>query len=337
MKAFYALALAVLLVGCSTTETSPPDSETLVLSESAEPDMSSDTLFAPDEAPTSDSASLATPVEPSSDAEPLLSQPTPPAIEPLPPLPSVESPPSVAEEATAPAMPPVVQAPGATNPNRNIRQEFEEYKDQAKTRARAEDEYIDRSLFAHEDGAFQFGFDYAYRPFEDFDFNPGVGTKFAENQGGALAFNYFPLRSLSYGRLGVGAQAAAYWSKLTFIQGNGLPETTNRHTLDTIGGKLIYEFQYFLGQIVVPYAFYGYDMVRVKSVQLDGGINYPARRFNSQSYGAGAHLNLNRLEGRAASKALASSGIRKFYLSYTLLQRAESTGASHFLGLRFEY
>ncbi|MGZ3686400.1 MAG: hypothetical protein ACXVCI_21280, partial [Bdellovibrionota bacterium] len=112
--------------------------------------------------------------------------------------------------------------------------------------------------------------------------------------------------------------------------------------IDSFGGKAVYEFDYFLGQIVVPWVFYGMDKVTVRPYSLaSGGVvyaNYPKSTFNRRAYGGGLNLNLNRLEPMSASRGLANVGVRKTYLAYTYLTDATGgTGASHFLGLRFEY
>lgn len=346
-KIFLALSLSLALAACSSADTAPSESEALVLpAEAGEPSLSSDPLMAEGDALPPPEGSLSTPVE------------TPPAPE-VPPVPDLADtsstatdtsastdaasasepvpPPSVPSTPSAEVLPPVVAGAGATKPDRNVYQDYREYQDRVKTRAQSESELEARSLFPHEDGAFQIGFDYIYKPFDGYDFDPGTAVRTAESQGGALNFNYFPVRSLSYGRLGLGAQVAAYWTKFEHVVG-GVADSNSKHSIDTYGARLIYEFQYFLGQLVVPHAFYAYDQVRVRPyTYAQAGVNYPSTRFNSQSYGGGLHLNLNRLESTTASRALATSGIRKFYLSYTYLQRAENTGSSHYLGLKFEY
>jgi hypothetical protein len=350
-KIFLALSLTLALAACSGADTTPSESEATVLpSEAGEPSLSSDPLLAEGDALPPPEGSLSTPVEP------------PPAPE-VPPVPDMADSSSTATETSAStetatasatetaasepvpppstpsteALPPVVAGAGATKPDRNTYQDYREYQDRVKTRAQSESELEARSLFPHEDGAFQLGLDYIYRPFDGYDFDPGVAVRTANSQGGALSFNYFPVRSLSYGRLGVGAQVAAYWTKYEHTSG-AVTETNSKHSNDTNGARLIYEFQYFLGQTVVPHVFYAYDQVRVRPyTYAQAGVSFPGTRFNSQSYGGGLHLNLNRLESTAASRALATSGIRKFYLSYTYLQRAENTGSSHYLGLKFEY
>lgn len=346
-KIFLALSLAIALAACSSADTAPAESEGTVLPlEAGEPSLSSDPLMAESDALPPPEGGLSTPVDipPAPEVPPVpdladvstatetsSSIGTSASSEPVPP-PSTPSTPSVSE-----ALPPVVAGAGATKPDRNTYQDYREYKDRVKTRAQSESELEARALFPHEDGAFQLGIDYIYRPFSEYDFNPGAAKTTAESQGGALSFNYFPVRSLSYGRLGVGAQVAAYWTKYENTV-SGTTVSNSKHSIDTLGARLIYEFQYFLGQTLVPHVFYAYDQVRVRPYSLaQAGVNFPGTRFNSQSYGGGLHLNLNRLESGAASRALASSGIRKFYLSYTYLQRPEDTGSSHYLGLKFEY
>jgi hypothetical protein len=351
-KIFLALSVTLALAACSGADTTPSESEATVLpAETGEPSLSSDPLMAEGDALPPPEGSLSTPVEP----------PPAPEVPPVPDLAESSStetsastdtatasstetavsepvpPPSTPSTPSAEALPPVVAGAGATKPDRNVYQDYREYQDRVKTRAQSESELEVRSLFPHEDGAFQLGLDYIYKPFDGYDFDPGTAIRTAESQGGALSFNYFPLRSLSYGRLGVGAQVAAYWTKYEHTLGT-VTDTNSKHSIDTYGARLIYEFQYFLGQLVVPHAFYAYDQVRVRPyTYAQAGVSYPGTRFNSQSYGGGLHLNLNRLESKAASRALATSGIRKFYLSYTYLQRAENTGSSHYLGLKFEY
>lgn len=344
-KIFLALTVTLALAACSSADTAPSESEAMVLPAESEPSLSSDPLMAADagDALPPPEGSLSTPVEPPPAPElppvPDMANSSPTdtstasaggSAAPSEPLPSVSTPP-------AEALPPVVAGAGATKPDRNTYQDYREYQDRVKTRSQSEAELEARTLFPHEDGAFQLGLDYVYKPFGDYDFDPGLAVRTADSQGGALSFNYFPVRSLSYGRLGVGAQVAAYWTKYENTVA-GITDKSTKHSMDTYGARLIYEFQYFLGQMLVPHVFYAYDKVRVRPyTYTQAGVNYPGSRFASQSYGGGVHLNLNRLESGAASKALATSGIRKFYLSYTYLQRAENTGSSHYLGLKFEY
>jgi hypothetical protein len=221
----------------------------------------------------------------------------------------------------------------------DIDREYEEYRARSDMRDRIANEYEVRSLFAHEDGAFQLGIDYSRNAFPDFDFDPGPGTKTADTQGGALSFFYYPLRSLSWGRLGAGVMGSMYWAKYEFQTANNTPDNSTVHALDAYGARLTYEFQYWIGQWVVPHVLYGYEQIRMRPFSLaSAGISYPSRTTNTQVFGGGLLLNLNRLESGTASKALVNTGIRKFYLAYTMLQRpaVSSTGLSHFLGLRFE-
>jgi hypothetical protein len=344
MRWLFPVALVLVFSACSSATTSPSGPESVVLAPDVpDPGLDMDPFLALDEpysSPADPEEFLATPVDPPVEEESYLSQPTPPGP---PPLPEPEAQPGraqmppqdqpVAEKSEA--MPPVVASPGASD--RSVRQDFKEYKDRVRTRQQAESALDRRALFPHEDGAFQLGVDYAHDAFSSYDFDPGPGEVRPDSMGVVLSLSYFPLRGLNTGRLGIGAQGGMYWSEFEFTTG-GVTDRTRRHSINTYGARLTYEFQYFLGQLFVPFAFYGMEGVRVRNFTMTHhGVSLPANQFSSQIYGAGAHLNLNRLEPTTASKALASSGIRKFYLSYTLQQRTESIGASHFLGLRFEY
>jgi hypothetical protein len=348
MKKVYLLS-CLIFAACASTETTPTSADGS-LPQASESGLSSDPFLDISEQPVearevadSTESSLATPVD-SSDtgsAESTLAQPTPPGPPPPPPpTPTVSPAPTEAAPTAAQNVPPpVVQSASASQDERTLYQEYLEYQDQRKNRDRVDESLESRSLFAHEDGAWQLGLDYGHEAFQGFDFDPTANSRvLADTKGGTLSVTHFPVRSLSYGRLGLGLQASVYWSKFEFFRTDGTPDTTQKHVMDTIGGKAIYEFQYFVGQILVPFALYGYDSVRVRSFQLPVvGGSYPKQTINSQNYGGGVHLNLNRLERRAASRALATSGIRKFYLSYTYQKREMNEVADHFLGLRFEY
>jgi hypothetical protein len=287
----------------------------------------------------------------------LLAEPTAPTPPPPPPVDTLESSaddtstdtasstqtepeapvaPSASAAVTPP--PPVVAAPPGTSEKRNIYQDYKEYKDRAKVREEAENSYESRALFPHEDGAYQFGIDFVYQPFHKFDFDPSAtGQKFADSLGGQLSFGYFPLRSLSYGRLGVSVDVAAYWTKYTYTTGD-VVDSSRKHSIDTYGARLVYEFDYWIGQTVVPFAFYGVNQAKVHAFSLStAGVAYPSRTLSFQDYGGGLNLNLNRLEPSDSSTALADDGIRKFYLTYTLTQNSLDTGLTNYLGLRFEY
>ena len=264
-------------------------------------------------------------------------------VPPPPPLPQMpESTPNYdmpAASATAdadPIVPPTT--PGGGSP-RNLRQDYKEYQDRMDTRANMEDELAERALFAHEGGAWQIGLDYAHNAFADFDVDTSATVSKPDTQGGEFSLTYFPLRSLDLGRLGVGARGGAYWSEFESVAGT-TPISNKKLSFTSYGARLTYEFQYWIGQTFVPFAYYGYNQVAFRGYsEARSGVNYAKRTFGSTNYGGGLSINLNRLEASAASKALASTGIRKFYLSYTFQQRSddENTGTGHYLGLRFEY
>lgn len=258
---------------------------------------------------------------------------------PVPALPAEAPTPdySAANSASSqPLVPPTT--PGGGSP-RNVRQDYKEYQDRNETRAQMEDELAQRALFAHEGGAWQFGIDYAHNAFADFDVDTGTGVSQPDTQGGELSLTYFPLRDLDLGRLGVGARGGAYWSEFESVAGT-TPISNKKLSFTSYGARLTYEFQYWIGQTFVPFAYYGYNQVAFRGYsEARSNVNYAKRTFGSSNYGAGLSLNLNRLEASSASKALASTGIRKFYLTYTFQQRSddENTGSGHYLGLRFEY
>jgi len=223
--------------------------------------------------------------------------------------------------------------------DRTLYQQYLEFQEKRKQREALDDSLETRSLFPHEDGSWQFGLDYAHDAFRGYDFDSTANRLFADTMGAQLSISYFPLRSMVYGRLGAGINAGAYWSKFSYVNNStGLSDTTRKHTIDVVGAKLQYEFQYFVGQILVPFAYLGYESGRVSTLNIPTNAGtFPKQSFNSQNYGGGVHLNLNRLERRAASRALASSGIRKFYPRSTYQKKEMMEEADHLLGLRFEY
>lgn len=273
---------------------------------------------------SNDSGLLATPVEPAKDVPKVEATATPaPEAAPIPP----------------PAQSAALPAPAkAKEPPKDIYEQYEEYRKNTDARTEAETEFNRRSYFAHEDGAFQLGIDYAYQPFDGYNVNKN-GTKASINStGGALSFGYFPVRSMSYGRFGLVGVGGFYLGKYEFVSNTGAIDTTRKPAFLTYGGRAVYEFQYWLAQMFVPFAFYGYDQVKYQGyTSAAAGVSYPKDSFDSKNYGGGFHLNLNRLEPTVASKALVSSGVRKFYLTYTFLQRDKIPQGSHYLGLRFEY
>ncbi len=365
MKSLSLLAV-LFLVACSSSETPAP-------STSGDLGLSNDPFLAIEESSgvsgdssssssssVSTDASLATPVDGSSSSDALvstssssgdasstaeasLSEPTPPGPPPPPDVMATTPSSSSGNDLPSPnsataAAPPVVQNSGAVD-DRTLYQQYLEYQEKRKQREALDDSLETRSLFPHEDGSWQLGLDYAHDAFRGYDFDSTSTRLLADTMGAQLSITYFPLRSLVFGRLGAGIHAGAYWSKFSYVNtATGLSDTTRKHTIDLVGAKLQYEFQYFVGQILVPFAYLGYESGRVGTLSIPTNAgNFPKQSFSSQNYGGGVHLNLNRLERRAASRALASSGIRKFYLSYTYQKKEMMEEADHLLGLRFEY
>ncbi len=355
-------ALSVLaLVACASTETEsttaapplaedpflagespvpgPASTDTIATSESS---ASTDTLATPVEGESSSSSSSSVSSMSSGNTDGFLAEPTPPGPPP-PPAPSASDSasalPAVTSSSSATSIPPPVMQKSTAVDDRTLYQQYLEYQENRKQREDLDDSLETRSLFPHEDGSFQLGLDYAHDAFRGFDFDPTSTRLLADTMGAQLSLTYFPLRSLEYGRLGAGIHGGAYWSKFSYINSTtNQSDTTRKHTIDVIGGKVQYEFQYFVGQILVPFANYGYESGRVGTLGIPVGAGTFAKQsFNSKNYGGGVHLNLNRLEKRAASRALASSGIRKFYLTYTYQKKEMNEEADHYLGFRFEY
>lgn len=238
--------------------------------------------------------------------------------------------------------------PVADNPNKDIYDEYYDYLDQEKARQKNEKDITQRSLFPHENGAWQLDMAYQYKAFSDYDFNRGnslYSRTYGDTSGPSLALLVFPVRSLSFGRLGFGPTVAYYWSTFNFTgsAGDAIKDRSSKGSMYTYGVKAVYEFDYWLGQIIVPYAFASFDQVFVKGYGVIAGngvkfADYPSYRSTSTAFGGGLHFNLNRVEPVVASRALVNVGIRKFYLTYNATQRVgEFGGLTHALGLTFEF
>lgn len=308
--------------------------------------------------PTTPPAAATTPPPPSSAPQPTAkSAPAPSTMDnPAPALGSEAPHPSpLAEELAAPTPEAVPQEASAPPPaaepkqeehvatpakERDVYDDFGDYKQ--KERERQASEYRERQhdLFFHEAGEWQLSLDYNHRAYSGYNFNfarSSLPKVYADNSGPGLTVNYFPLHSLTFGRLGVGITGATYWSKFTWNQNSS-------HAMGSIlsyGGRLVYEFDYLLGQALVPFVYGGYEWVTVKSQDLvvnGTTFSIPARNDRFFRYGAGLNINLNRIEPEAASRALANVGIKKFYITYTASQAAgDFGGLAHSGSLRFEF
>lgn len=353
MKIFSALAILAILYSCSSAEPAPdtpplplPDENNAAAPSPSAASESSPLLDLSDSpASVADSASstdslLATPVEGEAAAttdkpvDSLLSSdqsgnlPKPTALAEPAPLATQE------EHNTLPAA-----NSGASGENSDPYADFARYQREEKLRAEKSEHFKDRALFPHEDGQYQFGLDYTRSAFPGYNFSSSVTS--SDIQGGTLSFTYFPIRSLSYGGLGIGVEGGMYWPRLQVTTEVNTTAVVKKHLIDTAGLKLIYEFDYYLGQLFVPFAFYSYQKVSIRSFNIDEvGLKYAGFNSDMSAYGAGLHWNLNRLEPTTASTALAATGIRKTYLTYTLFVPSSNflgKDASHYLGLRFEY
>ncbi|MGE3262906.1 MAG: hypothetical protein AB7K68_14080 [Bacteriovoracia bacterium] len=359
------LALLALLYGCSSSEVAPetaplphPDEAAAAISSpppAADAAVPTDGLLAPDPAaPTAATASesqsvdslLATPVEggsgsvsanPSPEStlsSPVVSTPPPPVSDPVPaPRLSIDH-----EVAPTPVMPTAKADPR----KRDTYEAYEEYRQKEASRKQLQESYDDRQLFPHEGGNWQVGIDYVRNAYDGKINNFRSGAFDATSQGGQLSFTYFPLKDLSYGAFGIGPVGSVVFTRYKYSSATipGEFESTKKRSMYSYGARAIYEFDYWLGQLVVPFALFDYQKVKLTSFERTAvNVAVPSQSFDSQCYGAGAHLNLNRLEGASASRGLANLGIRKTYLTYTFVNELQSSGGSgtHALGLRFEY
>lgn len=256
-------------------------------------------------------------------------------------------------------------APSAAGAPKDIYDEYADYLEKTDNRQSEEDTMKMRARFPHENGGWQIGLEYIHRAFGEYNWNAkgdpasiqGNAALNADTQGLMFSFGHFPLRSMTLGRFGVIAQGGVYLTKFIVDtpQFNAAGQITNnvrneakRQSGMSYGLRAVYEFQYWIGQLFVPYVTAGLDMVRLQGYQIGvvagntgvsrSVLNFPAQNFTSQSYGAGLHFNLNRVEPLTGSRSLVNVGVKKFYLSYLALQRIGAlSGLTHSLGLRFEF
>jgi hypothetical protein len=200
-------------------------------------------------------------------------------------------------------------------------------------------------LIQHEGGKYHVGLNFAFHAFDDFDFDPSSSVKSLSTNGALLEFLYFPL-TYGWGRLGMGPVIGVY-STNHAIAYSGL-----HPSFLTYGAEIQYEFLYSVGQTLVPFLIGGYEGVTLGSYIYQDGTSIPdtssvatpntastaSQKFSRGYYGGGVAISLNRLEHRTASRALADTGIRKFYLVLTWKSPlSNGTKGNGLLGLRFEF
>lgn len=237
---------------------------------------------------------------------------------------------------------------------KDIYDEYYDYLNSDKERQDSDKDISMRSYFPHENGAFQLGLMYSFTAFSGYNFNFKPGTvlgsqpSYAKTQGGNLFLTWFPVKSLTVGRLGFGINGGIFWSKFNtqtgFASGGSSPIYTvaKPQNIVTYGARATYEFDYWLAQIIVPFAYVGADEVAIQAYSVSAGgttfLDIPRRQLVSQYWGGGVHFYLNRVEPVVGSRALVNVGIRKFYLTYMIMQRGgELDGITHSLGLNFEF
>ncbi len=148
--------------------------------------------------------------------------------------------------------------------------------------------------------------------------------------GAKFQYQYFPVAG-KMGRLGFGPSGGMYYASKSKTSGEPARAFT-------YGAKATYEFQYWVAQLFVPFVDFGVEHANLSSFDYDQNLAThnvaPAANFTSSFYSLGLMLNLNLLEPDAASRAIASNGIKKFYLAYAAENRE---GWNHNLGVRFEF
>jgi hypothetical protein len=259
-----------------------------------------------------------------------------------------------------------------TDNKKDIYEQYNDYLEQEKTNEVAATKVDQRNMFPHENGTWQVGLTYTRNALSGYNYNyqsttPNQVTQqvtpvYANSQGGNLLITWFPLHNLSIGRLGFGIVGGVFWNTYnvpTLSYGSGVdPNTgdlTNSTTstsasplaVMTYGVRAVYELDYVLGQVIVPYAFVGADEVVIQGYSVSAAdtngtsqtfVSWGRQQLVSEYVGAGFHLNLNRIEPGAASRALVNVGIRKFYISYSALDRLGTlSGLTHNVGLNFEF
>jgi hypothetical protein len=201
----------------------------------------------------------------------------------------------------------------------------EEYERKKAIRDRAQSNQVAREMVPHQGGQFGIDANFALGAFGG-SLNDASGVSSPNTTGAVLKAKYYPFTSA--GRFGLGPQAG--WS-----QGSG----TYVRTITSYGAEAEYAADFSMYQLLVPFAFLGLENVGIKFKGGDGVTTAPAGKSYSQSYwGAGLAINLNLLEHRTASRSLADTGIKKFYLIASWKQpvKSESLGNA-LLGLRFEF
>lgn len=188
----------------------------------------------------------------------------------------------------------------------------------------------------HEGGKTHVGVEWMMSTLPDRDYDPGVGQRNLATQGLLLSSAWFPVTK--YGRFGVGPLLGYRRVSKQETSGSGIQ-------MFSAGAKAVYELCYLESQWVVPFVEGSWERVRMKGYTLDRRVNSqgaqidPGRSvagdtFDAPSYGGGLMVFMNKLEPNTAAKALASTGIKKYYLAWTM---KFFDGWSHHLGFRFEF
>ena len=301
----FLVAFALLLFSVTFAEDLPP------------PTSSDSSLATPD--PLNPQPSLGTPTDGTAKEDPLLAEPTEPTqptTEPAPQeLPTASAPPAATEEGEV--LNPVEAAEEENVVDMRMRKNRED--------AVRDRRLLETELAYHEGGRWHIGLDYAHRPFGDYDYDSTTVNRNSSSAGGEFQLLYFPL-TYGFGRLGFGP-----------VVGYSAPKDKSGHFV-SYGAELQYAFLYGIGQTLVPFVLGGYRAVSFTSYDIASSAVTKDASFGQGYYGGGLALNLNRLEHRTASRALADIGVRKFYIVATYKVPASNGNKGNgLLGLRFEF
>lgn len=157
-----------------------------------------------------------------------------------------------------------------------------------------------------------------------------------ETLGVAFGYNRVLLKARRVGRLSLGLN----------LGGISTSENRTKMAFYYGGPRANFELHFSVGQMLVPVAYIGYDLVRnlettTDPTKTDAFNKQYTDNFNTLVFGAGLLINLNTLDARTATQALVSTGIKRFSLALLYNQRngdtASRSSSNAQLGLRFDY
>lgn len=259
--------------------------------------------------------------------------PTQTASNPVPSTPALSA---------APTQSPTAALPANASQEDMIRAEFEAY---AQRRQEEDEERRLRQAIFHEGAKNIINFDATYGDLAKFkrpSYTTTAGT-FRSDRGGdttgfAIGYNRVLMKARRVGRLSLGLNAGGI-----VTMGSS---SRSRMAFYNVGPRAQFEFQFSVGQMLIPVAYVGYDKVFNLENSTDPTMTAALNKqytddFNTFVYGAGLLVNLNTLDTRTATQSLVSTGIRRFSLALLYHKRQGDTASRSsdgaMLGLRFDY